>query len=194
MVTKKSTDPSVKLTKPFMRETSHVACQRPPLVDRLFWTDRICYQLYVQDWISSYLRLWYLKFSCEYNTTLREGRGNLILVSKICNPRWGLPSRRCCKCWTRGWDSESLPQCGVWLFFSFLTKNVQNMSKTHNWRDFSRLLGIDVLWRHRWITSGMSLSHPPGWDNISPDVKIGGYSCLKSENMKSHSSCVDLTF
>ena len=27
----------------------------------------------------------------------------------------------------------------------------------------------------------MGLSHPPGWDNISPDVKIGGYSCLKSE-------------
>ena len=48
-------------------------------------------------------------------------------------------------------------------------------------RDFSRLFGIDVLWRHRWITSGMGLSHPPGWDNISPDVKIGGYSCLKSE-------------
>ena len=28
----------------------------------------------------------------------------------------------------------------------------------------------------------MGLSHPPGWDNISPDVNIGGYSCLKSEN------------
>ena len=27
----------------------------------------------------------------------------------------------------------------------------------------------------------MGLSHPPGWDNISSDVKIGGYSCLKSE-------------
>ena len=76
---------------------------------------------------------------------------------------------------------ESLPQCGDWLFFSFLPKNVQNMSKTHTRRDFSRLFGVDVLWRHRWITSGMGLSHPPGWDNISPDVKIGGYSCLKSE-------------
>ena len=76
---------------------------------------------------------------------------------------------------------ESLPQCGVWLFFSFLPKNVQNMFKTHPRRDFSRLFGVDVLWRHRWITSGMGLSHPPGWDNISPDVKIGGYSCLKSE-------------
>ena len=28
----------------------------------------------------------------------------------------------------------------------------------------------------------MSLSHPPGWDNISPDVKFGGYSSLKSDN------------
>ena len=55
------------------------------------------------------------------------------------------------------------------------------MFKTHPRRDFSRLFGVDVLWRHRWITSGMGLSHPPGWDNISPDVKIGGYSCLKSE-------------
>ena len=26
------------------------------------------------------------------------------------------------------------------------------------------------------------LSHPPGWDNISLDVKISGYSCLKSAN------------
>ena len=67
---------------------------------------------------------------------------------------------------------ESLPQCGVWLFFSFLSKNAQNMSKTHTRRDFSRLFGVDVLWRHRWITSGMGLSHPPGWDNISPDSKL----------------------
>ena len=29
----------------------------------------------------------------------------------------------------------------------------------------------------------MGLSHPPGWDNISPDVKIGVYSCLKSEKI-----------
>ena len=105
----------------------------------------------------------------ESNTTLREGRGNPIRVSKICNPRRGLSI------------PESLPHCGVWLFFSFLSKNVQNMSKTPTRRDFSRLFGVDVLWRHRWITSGMGLSHPPGWDNISPDVKIGGYSCLKSE-------------
>ena len=59
------------------------------------------------------------------------------------------------------------------------------MSKTHTRRDFSRLFGVDVLWRHRRSTSGMGLSHPPGWDNISPDVKIGGYSCLKSENNSS---------
>ena len=36
---------------------------------------------------------------------LREGRGNPIRVSKICNPRRGLPSPGCCKSWTRGWDS-----------------------------------------------------------------------------------------
>ena len=87
---------------------------------------------------------------------------------------------------------ESLPQCGVWLFFSFLPKNVQNMSKTHPRRDFSRLFGVDVLWRHRRITSGMGLSHPPGWDNISPDIKIRGYSCLKSGKRESHPSVHDL--
>ena len=58
---------------------------------------------------------------------------------------------------------ESLPQCGDWLFFSFLPKNVQNMPKTHDRRDFSILFGVDVLWRHRWITSGIGLSHSPGW-------------------------------
>ena len=57
----------------------------------------------------------------ESNTTMREGRGNPIRVSKICNPRRGLPS-------VDG-IPESLPQCGDWLFFSFLTKKVQNMSK-----------------------------------------------------------------
>ena len=31
----------------------------------------------------------------ESNTTLREGRGNLTRVSKICNPRRGLSSRGC---------------------------------------------------------------------------------------------------
>ena len=63
------------------------------------------------------------------------------------------------------------------------------MFKTHPRRDFSRLFGVNVLWRHRWITSGMGLSHPPGWDNISPDVKIGGYSSLKSENTWSPYIC-----
>ena len=37
----------------------------------------------------------------------------------------------------------------------------------------------------------MGLSHPPGWDNISPDVKIGGYSCLKSENTEFLPQCGD---
>ena len=57
----------------------------------------------------------------ESITTLREGRGNPIRVSKICNPWRGLPSRGCCKSWTHG-DGipESLPQRDVWLFFSYL--------------------------------------------------------------------------
>ena len=59
------------------------------------------------------------------------------------------------------------------------------MSKMHTRQDFSRLFGVDVLWRLRWITSGMGLSPPPGWDNISPDVKIGEYYCLKSEKRMS---------
>ena len=46
---------------------------------------------------------------------------------------------------------------------------------------FLDFFGVDVLWRHRWFTSGMDLSHPSGWDNISPDLKLGGYSCLKNE-------------
>ena len=33
------------------------------------------------------------------------------------------------------------------------------------------------------LLPGMGLSHPPGLDNISPDIKIGGYSCLKSEKI-----------
>ena len=48
----------------------------------------------------------------ESITTLWKGQGNPIRVSMICNPRRGLPSRGCCKSWTRGWDSLSLPQCG----------------------------------------------------------------------------------
>ena len=39
----------------------------------------------------------------------------------------------------------------------------------------------------------MGLSHHPGWDNISPDVKIGGYSCLKSENNRIYHHTVEGT-
>ena len=127
--------------------------------------------------VNTYIRMRLI----ESKTTLREGGGNPILVSKICNPRRGLPSRGCCKSWTRGWDSW-VPHSMWWLIiFLFLSKNVQYKSKTQTRCDFSRLFGVDVLWHHRWITYGIGLSHPPGWDNISPDVKIGGYSCLKSE-------------
>ena len=41
----------------------------------------------------------------ESITTLQEGRGNSIRVSKICNPQHVLPRLGCCKSWTRGWDS-----------------------------------------------------------------------------------------
>ena len=129
----------------------------------------------------SLLPLGYRERLIESNTTLREGRGNPILVSKVCNPGRGLPSRGCCKSWTRGWDSRVSPSMWWLIIFSFLPKSVQNMSKTHTRRDFSRLFGVGVLWRHRLITSGMGLSHPPGWDNISTDVKIGGYSFLPLE-------------
>ena len=111
----------------------------------------------------------------ETITTLREGRGYLIpgLLSRRCIKSWtrGLPSHWCCKSWNKDGIPSSLPHCGDWLFFPFLSKNVQNRYKIH----ISRLFGIDVLWRHRWFTSGVGLSHPPGWDNILPDVK---YSCL----------------
>ena len=57
----------------------------------------------------------------------------------------------------------------------------------HTRRDFSRLFGVDVLWCHRWFTSGMGfshsrqeylpilmsgemLSHPGGWDKPIPEV------------------------
>ena len=33
--------------------------------------------------------------------------------------------------------------------------------------------GVDfLLWCYRWITFGIGLCHPPGWKNISPDVKF----------------------
>ena len=54
----------------------------------------------------------------ESNTTLREGLGNPIRVSKICNPRRSLPSRGCRKSWTRGWDSRVLPS--MWCLIIFL--------------------------------------------------------------------------
>ena len=128
----------------------------------------------------------------ESSNTLREGRGNLIRVSKICNPRRACRVLDVANLGNEDGIPSSLPQCGDWLFFSFLSKNVQNISKTHTRRVFSRLFGVDVLWRHRWITSGMGLSHPPGWDNISPDVKIGGYSCLESENPLFPPECSDI--
>ena len=54
----------------------------------------------------------------ESNTTLREGRGNPIRVSKIFNPRRGLPSRGCSKSWTREWDSRAPPS--MWCLIIFL--------------------------------------------------------------------------
>ena len=62
----------------------------------------------------------------ESNTTLREGPGNPIRVSKICNPRRGLPSRGCSKSWTRGWDSRVPPS--MWCLIIFLNL-VQKMCK-----------------------------------------------------------------
>ena len=59
----------------------------------------------------------------ESNTTLREGRGNPIRVSKICNPRRGLPSRRCSKSWTRGWDSRVPPSMWCSIIFLILDQN-----------------------------------------------------------------------
>ena len=97
----------------------------------------------------------------ESKTILREGWGNPIRGSKMCKYR------------TRGWDSWVRPSMW-WLFFSFMSMNVQNMSKTHTRRDFSRLFGVNVLGMHMWIHSGMGLYHAAGWDNISPDVKICG--------------------
>ena len=62
-----------------------------------------------EDWFSGLI---------ESNTTLREGRGNPIRVSKICNPRRGLPSRGCSKSWTWGWDSRVPPS--MWCLIIFL--------------------------------------------------------------------------
>ena len=56
----------------------------------------------------------------ESITTLWKGQGNPIRVSMICNPRRGLPSRGCCKSWTRGWDS--LVPSTVWWLIIFLPR------------------------------------------------------------------------
>ena len=41
----------------------------------------------------------------------------------ICKPRRGLPSRACCKSWTRGWDS--LVPSTMWLLIIFLPRPFQ---------------------------------------------------------------------
>ena len=53
-----------------------------------------------------------------------------------------------------------------------------------------RLFGIDVLWCHTEITTGMGLSHPQGWDNILLDSKLDGYICLKKEKSIGFHQCV----
>ena len=68
--------------------------------------------------------------------------------------------------------------------------NCRCTGKMHNRCAFSRLIGIDVLWQHRWFTSEMGFHHPPGLNNILPEVKFGWYSCLKSENRSSISPCM----
>ena len=68
--------------------------------------------LFISSWKQDGIRL------IESNTTLREGRGNPFRVSKICNPRRGLPSLGCCKSWTRGWDSRAPPS--MWWLIIFL--------------------------------------------------------------------------
>ena len=81
----------------------------------------------------------------ESNTTLREGRENPIRVSKICNPRRGLPSRRCSKSWTRGWDSRVPPSMWCLIIFLILVQKCAKYYKRPR-RDFSRLFGVDVLY------------------------------------------------
>ena len=100
--------------------------------------------------------------------TLREGLGNPIKVSEIWNP-W------------RG---------SIWrlIFFEFLSKNVQYRCQTHTRCDCSRLCGVDVLWRHRWITSGMGLSHTPGWDTVCPMSNLADIliSRMRNNNVTKH--------
>ena len=56
----------------------------------------------------------------ETITTLWNGQGNPIRVSMICNPQRGLPSRGCCKSWTRGWDF--LVPSTMWRLIIFLPR------------------------------------------------------------------------
>ena len=60
----------------------------------------------------------------ECNTTLREGWGNPIRVSKICNPHRGLPSHGCIKSWTRWWDFLIPPSMWWLIIFLILSINV----------------------------------------------------------------------
>ena len=84
------------------------------------------------------------------------------------------------------------PSPSLNVVFDYFSHSCLKMCKICLKRNLDAMFGVDVLWRHRWITSGMGLSHPPGWNNISPDVKIGGYSCLKSEKRESHPSLNNL--
>ena len=100
-----------------------------------------------------------LKGLIESNTPLREGRGNPIQDLQS--------TTRLAESWmlqildTRmGFPSPSLNV--VFDYFSHSCPKMCKICLKHTRRDFSRLFGVDVLWRHRWTTSGMGLSHPPG--------------------------------
>ena len=135
-----------------------------------FW--RIQYSLFCQE----HLPNWRQMKCCSTlegetnrsNTTFREGRGNPIQVSKICNPRQSMPSWDFANLGHEDRIPSSLPQCGDWLFFSFWSKNVQNRYKTHTRCNFSRLFGIDVLWLHRWFTctSGIGMSYSSHYSSL----------------------------
>ena len=94
----------------------------------------------------------------ESYITLRKGQGNPIQVSNICNPRRGFLSCGCFKSLTRGWDTRVHRNVVIDYHPHSCVKNVQAMSKTHTRRDFSILFGVDALWRHRRVTSGMGLT------------------------------------
>ena len=72
------------------------------------------------------LPIFFLTGLIESITRLREGRGNPIWVSKICNSRRGLPR---CGCWTQGWDSW-VPPATWWLItFLLLSKCTKSTTK-----------------------------------------------------------------